>query len=239
MSLRMMIRSAVRCGLLCTLVTLFLAIMSFAQSGANSDGARSVLLLTEPEQRDFVKSVMDAGFPDATGDRFSLLLVNRSALVVPMLELRVTQELKRAAHSERLVELASALIAYAGDEESLRAVARLIDLDKFKFGSLVGQALDNAANWRNPFSLAYYAVEMPDKRITELTVKWVEASLESSRRQRFWAEAMLEKYRRVPTESDWETDPIASRLTRERATEMKRQVLSLASEVHRQRDERK
>src|SRR5258708_4319716 len=95
----------------------------FSQTPVPNEGAKSVLRLSEAEQRQFVDSILDRGFPENDGDRFSVLLVNRSALVVPILESRVEHELRRSPRSERFLELASAMIAYAGDDESLLAIS--------------------------------------------------------------------------------------------------------------------
>jgi hypothetical protein len=89
----------------------------FSQTPVPNEDAKSVLQLSELEQQQFVTSILDRDFPESDGDRFSLLLVNRSALVIPILESRIEQELKRSPRSERFVDLASSMIAYAGDEE--------------------------------------------------------------------------------------------------------------------------
>src|SRR5580693_4238260 len=77
--------------------------VGFSQTPVANEDAKSVLRLSEAEQRQFVDSTLDRGFPENDGDRFSVLLVNRSALVVPILESRVEQELKRSPRSERFV----------------------------------------------------------------------------------------------------------------------------------------
>lgn len=200
---------------------------------------KNVLQMSRADQVAFLKTTMDQGFPMDRADPVTMLVINRSDIAVPVILARLEAVLSSQDTLPQFIDTAVEIIAYAGDEHALRAISHLLSIDEARFGRYIGRTLGNAANWRNPFTLAYYAVEMSDSRITELAVKWVEDSLESSRRQRFWAEAMLEKYRRVPTESDWETDPIASRLTVERTTNVKRQVLFRASEVHQQRVERK
>jgi hypothetical protein len=238
MLLRVPIRSAIRCGLLCAVAVPYVVRIAYPQSPATTEDAKSVLRLSEQEQREFVNTVMNAGFPDATGDRFSLLLVNRSALVVPMLESRVEQELKRSPRSEHFVEVASAMIAYAGDEESLRAISKLTSLDETKFGPLVGRTLDNAGNWRNPFTVAYQGLEIGNDVVSHQTATWAEMALASNRMQRAWAEAMLDRYGKAPVDSEWATDPIASRLKDRTSPELRQSVLRFATEVQTKRERR-
>jgi hypothetical protein len=212
--------------------------VSLAQTPATSEEAKSVLRLSEVEQRQFVNSILDRGFPENEGDRFSLLLVNRSALVVPILESRLEQELERSPRSERFVELASAMIAYAGDEESLRAISKLIVIDEKSFGGLIARTFDNALNWRNPFTVAYRAFEIGDDAINRHTSAWSESALASDRMKRLWAEAMLDRYGRVPDPADWAQDPLASRLTNRSLEQLRASVLRYAVETRDKRERR-
>jgi len=212
-----------------TIGVLSLSCCAFAQSQISN--AKSVLQLTEEQQRQFVTSVLDSGFPEGEGDRFSLLLVNRSSLVVPILESRVVLELERSVPSNRLIELASAMIAYAGDEQALRAVSKLVAIDEKRFGPLVNRTLDNAANWRNPFTVAYRGLELGDDAISRRIAEWAESDLKSVRMQRAWAEAMLDRCGRVPVEADLVKDPIASRLANGLQADLQRRILQFATEA--------
>lgn len=78
------IPSTLKCGLI---VLLTLRIGSSQEPAP--EGATDVLRFSAAKQRQFVNAVFDAGFPEKDGDAFSLLLVNRSALVVPLLASRV------------------------------------------------------------------------------------------------------------------------------------------------------
>jgi hypothetical protein len=210
--------------------------VALPQPPTGNQDAKGVLRLSDTEQRLFVNSILDASFPEDEGDKFALLLVNRSAFVVPMLESRVEQELKQSPRSARLVELASAMIAYAGDEQSLRAVGKLIAIDENRFGPLVERTLDNAGNWRNPFDVAYRSLEMGDETISRHTATWADSALASNRMRRAWAEAMLERYGKVLGESEWSTDPIAARLKDGASPELRQSVLSFATEAQRERN---
>src|SRR5713226_8975203 len=77
------------------LCAILLSQICFSQVPVGDTRAKEVLQWSEAEQTEFAASVMDRGFPQDDGDRFSFLLVNRSSLVVPMLEAKLEQEWKR------------------------------------------------------------------------------------------------------------------------------------------------
>jgi hypothetical protein len=230
-----MLSKVIPFSLKCGLMVLLSVRIGSSQEPA-PEAAKNVLLFSEAEQRQFVNSVLDAGFPEKEGDKFSLLLVNRSALVLPLLESRVEQELKRPQHSERLIELACVMIAYAGDEESLRAIGKLIGLDEARFGPLVGRTFDNAGNWRNPFTVAYRGLELGNEAVARQTVVWVESALASDRMRRTWAEAMLDRYGRPPDDAEWVRDPIATRLKSGTSSELRQSTLRFAIQGQKKRE---
>jgi hypothetical protein len=202
-----------------------------AQTAIDAGSVKGILQLSEAEQVEFAKSVLEQHFPENEGDRFSLLLVNRSALVVPLIEAKIEAELRSATRSERFIDLAAAMIAYAGDEQSVRAVSKLIRIDEKRFGPLVGRTLDNAGKWRNPFGVAYWALDLGDGTVAGYTTAWSESVLATSRMQRSWAEAMLDRYGKVPGETEWATDPIASRLKNRASPELRQSVQRFATEA--------
>ena len=175
--------------------------------------------------------MLEQHFPENDGDRFSLLLVNRSALVIPLIESKIETELGSSSRSERFIELASAMIAYAGDEYSVRAISKLIRIDEERFGTLVGRTLDNAGKWRNPFGVAYRALDLGDGAVARYTTAWAEAALTLNRMQRTWAEAMVVRYGKVPDESVWDTDPIASRIKDRVSPDLRKSVVRFATEA--------
>src|ERR1035441_3686651 len=209
-----------------------------AQTSKDAETIMSILQVSDAEQVAFAKSVLEQHFPENEGDRFSLLLVNRSALVVPLIESRIESELGSDSRSERFIGLASAMIAYAGDEHSVRAIRKLIDIDERRFGTFIGRTLDNAGKWGNPFGVAYQALELGDGSVAGYTAAWAESALASDRMQRVWAEAMLDRYGKVPGETEWATDPIASQLKNRASPEFHQSVLRFAAEAQRKRDKR-
>ena len=207
-----------------------------AQSAKDAETVKSILQVSEAEQLAFAKSVLEQHFPENEGDRFSLLLVNHSALVVPLIESKIEAELRSASRSEQFIDLASAMIAYAGDEHSVRAISKLIRIDERRFGTFIGRTLDNAGKWGNPFGVVYQTLDLGDGTVGGYTTAWAEAALLSNRMQRTWAEAMIVRYGKVPDESVWATDPIASRLKDQASPELRQSVLRFAAKAQEKRE---
>jgi hypothetical protein len=123
--------------------------------------ARTILDLGEADQIAFINRTMELGFPVSRADQMTMLIVNRSALALPLIEAKLEEDLKSASTPKGLVNTAIEMIAYAGDEQALQAVRKLMAIDERRFGPLVGRTLDNAGNWRNPFTLAYVCKTSP------------------------------------------------------------------------------
>ncbi|MEP6539757.1 MAG: hypothetical protein ABJF23_30790 [Bryobacteraceae bacterium] len=210
----------------------------FAQAPINNEDAKSILRLSEGDQLDFAKAVLDQHFPEIQGDKFSILLVNRSQLVVPLIESKIEEELRKNPRAESFIDLASAMISYAGDEQALKAINQLIQTDEKRFGSLVERTLSTAAHWRNPFELAYRGLEIGEA-IAQRIGAWADSTLTSRRMQRIWAESMLERYGKVPDEKEWIEDPIASRLKISRPENLREGVIGFAKEATAKRENRR
>lgn len=210
----------------------------FSQTATQNDDPRRVLLLSESEQQQFVRSYLNDGLPERLGDTFSLLLINRSALVVPILESQVELELQRPQRSERSIDLSSALVAYPGDAFSLEAVGKLLRLDESRFGPLVGRTLDNVPDDRNPFALVYTVISSGNGALSSRAIEWANSALLSNRMQRAWAELLLDRYGKVPSESEWANDPIASRLTNRASSELRQREARFVGDVQRKRQQR-
>jgi hypothetical protein len=179
---------------------------------AAAPSARNMLDLSDSEVVSFVAEMIDQGFPDERADQMTMLIINRSALVLPLIGTRVAASLKSESPSSRFVDIGSEMIAYAGDEVSIREISKLIAIDEQRFGRLVGRTLDNAGTFRNPFTSVYSAFELDDAAISRYTAEWVHSASQSNRMQRLWAEAMLDRYHKIPDGPEWYADPIASAL---------------------------
>ena len=164
----------------------------------------------------------------APTDALALLVLNKSAVALPILEKEIEEILHSASTKElfdspsadpqKVVNTAAAMIEYAGDEQSLLAASKLMKIDAHRFGGMVYVTLLHAGTLRNPFTVAYRGFEIGDSEVDEKIVDWAGQWLKLGedydhvRAMRSWAEAMLEKYDGVPNGAQWTEDPIASRL---------------------------
>ena len=191
--------------------------------------ARMIVELTEAEQTKFVNETIAAGFPDDRADQMTMLVLNRSAIVLPLLERRVEDELRSQVPSKELIGTATEMIAYAGDEQALREATKLIAIDGAKFGRLVERTLDNALDFRNPFMVAYRGLNIGSEATSERIGEWADARLGAPKMQRLFAEAMLERYERIPNETAWSNDPVVSRLKSRTLAGLRQRVVDLAA----------
>lgn len=197
--------------------------------------ARRILDLTEPEQVEFINRTINLAFPADRADQMTMLIINRSSLTVPLIEVAVEASLKSMTPTKAFVDTATEMIAYAGDEPALRAVSKLVSIDEKRFGSLVNRILDNAGNWRNPFSVAYKGLELGDDAVSRRIADWAESRLVSVRLQKAWAEAMLNRYGAVPGEREWAADPLAIRLKNGISAELRQKLTEFAREARQKR----
>jgi hypothetical protein len=193
-------------------VALVIAIVFVGLASAQTPAARAILDRPENEQVQFVNQTMAAGFPAERMGAMTMLILNRSALVLPLLERRVETELRSRTPSKEFIETATEMIAYAGDEQSLRAISRLMTIDEGRFGGQVGRTLDNASSFRNPFTVAYRGCALGDEAVARRVGAWSEGALGSVRMQRMFREAMAAEYGHAPGEAEWASDAIASQL---------------------------
>jgi len=205
---------------------------------AQVPSARAVLEISEAEQAKFVVETMAAGFPADRADQMTMLIINRSALVLPLIEERIEAELGTPSPSKDFIATATDMIAYAGDDQSLRAISKLIAIDDDRFGSLVGRTLDNALDFRNPFVVAYRGYDLKDEAIARRVADWSGSRLSSERMQRLFGDALATKYNGVPNDSEWANDPIAAGLKNSQRQQLKESVMRFAQEAKAKADGR-
>jgi hypothetical protein len=219
--------------------TLFLAVLLASSTVHGQDAvppARTILDLSDADQIAFIRRTMELGFPTNRSDQMTMLIINRSALALPLIEAKMEEALKAVPPQTAFVETASEMIAYAGDKTALMEISKLLALDENRFGRLVGRTLDNAGNWRNPFNVAYDGLAIGDSAISRRTMQWVESASASNRMQRAWADALLDRYGRVPGDVEWATDPVASQLRDRVSAELRKRIVSLAEDAQRKRE---
>src|ERR1035441_1674298 len=99
------------------------ALLTFLAGFINAQvpSARTILDTSEAEQMKFVNETIAAGFPGDRADQMTMLIINRSAVTLPLIAGKLEEALKSTSTPKSFVDTASEMIAYAGDEQSLRA----------------------------------------------------------------------------------------------------------------------
>jgi hypothetical protein len=188
----------------------------------------NILKVSEAEQVAYIESALNKGLLD---DDVAMLVLNRSALTLPLIEKKIEEVLAspnpascftvKGVDPARFVGIAARMIDYAGNKEALEQLAKLMAIDENRFGELVWLTLINNENRRdpNPFTLAYAGLEIDSAPLRRRIIAWAESELpgktDSRKRhlKEWWAEAMLSRHgRRLPTEQEWNDDPLASRI---------------------------
>jgi hypothetical protein len=169
--------------------------------------------MTDGQIRTYVRATISAGIPGAHSDELTLLAMNRSELVVPELLSAVKALILQKPADEKLLHTMGDIIAYAGDEHAILALAQLADLDEGRFAYFLGRCLTYGMGRRNPYGVIYSSLAKVSPAAREWLIKWVQGSVYDDALQRLWALALRERYRGIPTESQLETDPIGTRLS--------------------------
>jgi hypothetical protein len=149
----------------------------------------------------------------------------------------------KSVDPQRFVAAALGSIEYVGNEQSLREVAKLLHVDEERFDDVVQRTMLGAAALRNPFPVAYQGFAIGDTLLDTRLAIWADWELAEKRPpfpasylakrhygyastdpspepdaeiqniRRLWAEALVDRYGGVPSEAQWQGDPIVSRLT--------------------------
>jgi hypothetical protein len=206
-------------------------VLAFAAASATEICAQQtlpskILTLSDAEQVAFTNSYLDQGMP--VGEDFILLVLNRSSLVLPILEMKIEQVLKspnprecfsnKEVDPQRVVAMAASAISSAADEQALKEASKLLKLDDKRFDWMVETTLSHLASG-NPFVLAYKGADMGDPALDKGIARWADSmfrrrSYDSpGSLERRWADVMVDRYRGVPIQSEWASDPIVSRMS--------------------------
>ena len=167
----------------------------------------------------------------------------------------------KSVNPAKFVDFAALAISEAGNAQSLKEMSKLLKIDEKRFGYLVDHTLVTARGYRNPFTVAYEGFAIGDPAIDSRIATWAELELlllpppppkdysrvpggellrqndvdvrESMIREArtLWAEAMVEKYSGVPSEAQWRSDALVSRLKPTQADSVHDSMIRLASEI--------
>ena len=239
------------------LVAILVAIIVAHPCRGQDQPWRRLLKASEAEQTAWIKAHLRAGMPPS--ESFGDLILNRSSVTLPLVEQKIEEVLRspspldcfddKSVDPQKFVDIAALAITEAGDVQSLKEVGKLIKIDEKRFGWLVGKTLLTARTYRNPFTVAYGGYELGDAAIESRIAPWFESQFSQAeailrdahtdfdvrQQKRWWAEALVEKYRGVPTERQWLADPLASRLSQVRAAGLHDDVIRLSTEAVRKR----
>ncbi len=213
--------------------------------------AKGILSMSEADQIAYTHSDLDQGMPIDQNAPLGTLVLTRSSLVLPIIGKKIEEVLKspnpldcftdKAVDPQRFVDLAASTIAYAGDEQALKEISKLIAIDEKRFGRLVAFTLINAEIYRNPFTVAYRGFYIGDPALDKRIGAWAElqfankTDFRQGQLKHWWAAAMAEKYGAAPTEVHWANDPIATRLPPELAASLHDEILQLGREAFEKR----
>src|ERR1035438_5355882 len=102
-----------------------------------------VLKWTPAEQATWIKTTLDKGVPTDLAPGLNTLIVGKSSLTLPLVEQKIEQVLQskspsecftdKSVNPEKLVVGGAIMIAYAGNDEAMRQVAKLTKLDEKRF----------------------------------------------------------------------------------------------------------
>jgi len=211
-----------------------------------------IMKWSDADQSSWINSTLAQGIPTDLGGVLGGLAVNKSGLTLPLIEKKIEDVLRsrsplelftdKSVDPQKFVSVTAHLVASAGNGEALRQISKLLAMDERRFDDLVRIALISAESNRNPFSVAYLGFKISDPAMDKRIVAWAESEFadkrfadkgkaRTSHLQRLWAEAMIDNYGGVPSESQWRSDPLASHLQSSEAESFHDDMIRFASEA--------
>ena len=208
----------------------------------------NILSTTEAEQAALVRAALDQCFPPALDRRLGTLAVKRSSLALPLIEKKVeevfaspqTLNTCRDLKPPTFIDRAVGVIRLAGNGEALVQIAKLATINEARFGPFAETLLFVSEDRGdvNPFAVAYSVFDPGNRFIERRIIAGVDAQLAGSgvgarisQLKRWWAEAIVARYGGVPSEAQWLSDPIVSRLKLSRLEAWRDDIIRLAAEA--------
>jgi hypothetical protein len=218
-----------------------ITLTGWAQTPTTS--ARDLSQSSEASQREWIRSELDRGVLTPT-DTLGVLVLTNSSLAIPLIEKKIEEVLHsnspadcfsdKSVNPNRFVDLAAGVIAYAADQEAMKAIDRLMKIDEERFGPLVASALWRSYGTGKTAALAYHGLDLGNAAMTHRIIEWVEPVLADANRRaaalsfkQWWADAMVGRYGGSPTDLQWASDPIASRLKPQLAESLHNDMIRL------------
>lgn len=191
-------------------LALLLLVGTLAAAQNVNEPSFNIRTMTDDEVRSYVETALRLGLPQERLDNLNLLAINRGRIVVPLLTGRLDRT--TSADSATFVHTAADILAYSGSEIGLDALAALCQRDSTKFGYFIGRLLDYSAEHRNPYALAYHALDLRQDMVTERVAAWVEGNAERGNGYERWAQALRERSSSPNAMGTVSADPLVSRM---------------------------
>jgi hypothetical protein len=166
-----------------------------------------------------------------------MLAIQHSEVAVPELKQRLiahSRQFRKALAGNSAIH-ADAL-AYVANGLAVDALCDLCAGNADLFCPYLERSLDYAEGRLNPFTLAYRAIARPEATVQDATIHWADSMIGFPHFRQRLAEAMLDRYGKVPSQTEWTTDPIASRLKDRASPELRQSVLRFAAEAQSKRE---
>jgi hypothetical protein len=197
---------------------------------AQQKSGRELSAMTDSEVQSYVRTILKAKVPEAQSDELIVLAMNRGAIAIPELLAEITRAYDASDQDDKLIHRLADIVAYASNEHAIGALAQLCSLDTKRFGYFLARSLTYASGRRKSFTLAYLALTKLPKENQYLVIDWVQRNANADDMKMQWADALYERYKAVPTDSDLETDPIASQLPGGVPPDVKARVREIAAQ---------
>ena len=183
--------------------------------------------------------LLDRDYRNQPADELLMLSIQHSDVAIPELQRRLSvfsRQSRKTLTANATIQ-ADAL-AYVANGPAVDALCDLCAGNADLFCPYLERSLDYAEGRLNPFTLAYRVIAKPEAVVQDAAIHWANSMIGFPHFRQRLAEAMLDRYGEVPGETEWATDPIASRLKDRTSPELRQSVLRFAAEAQSKRKKR-
>lgn len=182
---------------------------------------------------------LDRDYSKQTADELQMLSIQRSDVAVPELQRRLSVFSHQGQETlPRNAAIHADALAYVANGLAVDALCDLCAENSDLFCPYLERSLDYAEGRLNPFTLAYRVMAKPEAVVQEAAIHWANSMIGFPHFRQRLAEAMLDRYGKVPGDSEWAMDPIVSRLKERASPELRQSVMRFAAEVQSKRERR-